>query len=425
MKIIVISLLLLAFGSCTHFPTTPPVLILGVSLPDARNIFQALESDYFTGLLRPLLQEHMLVVYFESALTPKDLSCVGCFPYLRGVQPRTYYSQVHDPFASVEMLFTERGEEMIWNRRRAMLTLPCQRNSIQLYNFKNSNLTAHDKFMKAVALNLEDCPVIHLYTAHAEQMKALQRRLQRVNDIMKWMKPTATTTTTTEKPKFRGQTSQEHVLRNGSKQSPSIVVLRHPRGIVALDKIVFAEEIPKGLNVYYKRFHIYPSGQSSLSLKLKDNTNIKKGVNFFIDTSLGPLKIKLAPVVGCWRIPKLIFQNTTFIPRDLLFYGKRFSFCCYALTAYSDDGARLTLYSFSMDVVLADNISAMDPDYMPKACWLCEEYLTPALTQAIFTVCILLFLLGLGLTMFLEMGRNMRMPNIREPEPPLKVPVER
>ncbi|EDW71263.1 uncharacterized protein Dvir_GJ16159 [Drosophila virilis] len=423
MKIILISLLLCCFGSCTNFPKTPPVLIWGVSLPDTPNIFQALDSDYFTGLLRSLLQEHMLVVYFEQALTSKDLSCVGCFPYMRDVQPRTYYSQVHDPIASVERLFTERDEEMIWNRRKAMLTLPCLKNSIQLYNFKNANLTAHDKFIKAVARNLEGCPVVHLYTAHTEQMKALQRRLQRVNDIMKWTKPTATTTT--EKPKFRGDANQEQVFRNGSKQGPPIVVLRHPRGIVALDKIVFAEEIPKGLNVYYKRFHIYPSGKSSLSLMLKDTTNIKKGVNFVIDTSLGPLKIKLAPVVGCWRIPKLIFQNTTFIPRDLLFYGKRFSFCCYALTAYSDDGARLTLYSFSMDVVLVDTISAMDPDYMPKACWLCEEYLTPAITQAIFTVGILLSLLGLGLTLFLEMGRNMRMANIREPEPHLKVPIDR
>ncbi|XP_064537309.1 V-type proton ATPase subunit S1 [Drosophila montana] len=428
MKIILISLWLVGFGSCTNVPRTPPVLIWGISLPDARSIFQVIKSNHFTSLLRSLLKEHMLIVYFEPALTSKDLSCMECFTYLRGVQPRTYYSQVQDPILSVELLFAEREEEMIWNRKRTMLTLTCRTNSIHVYNFRDSNLTTHDDFMEAVASNLENCPVIHLYTAHAEQTKALQRRLQRENDIMKLGKPTTTTTTTTttsKKPKMGDSDVREHVPRNRSAEDPPIVVLRHPKGILSLDKIVFAEEIPKGLNVYYKRIHIYPSGKSSLSLQLRDKANILKGVNFIIDTSLGPLKIKLAPVVGCWRIPKLIFQNTTFIPRDLLFYGKRFSFCCHAVTAYSSQGARLTLYSLSMDVVLVDTISAMDPDYMPRACWHCEEYLTPGITQAIFTVSILLSLLGLGLTMFLEMGRNMRMPNINDPEPHLKVASER
>lgn len=58
----------------------------------------------------------------------------------------------------------------------------------------------------------------------------------------------------------------------------------------------------------------------------------------------------------------------------------------------------------------------MDPEYIPRACWTCESYLTPAIATALFTIFILLVLLYTGMSHLLGIERQLRVANASEPE---------
>ncbi|EDW04212.1 V-type proton ATPase subunit S1 [Drosophila grimshawi] len=415
-----VQLLLLINGiAAIHLPSTPPAVIWGVKLPGPGNIFQALPSRKFVRMLMPQQEDHMIVAFLAPMLTSKDLSCGEndkCFEYLRQVAPLTYYSQVQQPVESIEQLFTNRGQKLKWSTTFEMSQLKCQTDRIHAYNFRDNNLTAHDQIMAAVAGNLWGCPLIMIYTAHGEQMEALQRRLQRTNSIIIWEK---------QQPSWK-KAKRNKLLQNRTKIDPNeVTVLRHLKAIIGVNRIVLAEQYLSAQQVHYKRQQIdLNEKHSSLRLELEHRSSIMKGVTLIIVTSMGSLRLRFLPAMGNWHMTSMKFKNITLIPRDIIFYSNKFSFCCQALTAYSKEGHRLTLFSFSMDIIIEGDFSALDYDYIPKPCWLCEGYLTTGLIQSIFIVVILLSLLGMGLTMFLSMGRNKRMSGANDPEPHVKETAE-
>ncbi|XP_030238794.1 uncharacterized protein LOC108658801 [Drosophila navojoa] len=400
-------------------PSTPPVVIWGAKLTEPRNIFHTIKPKKFAARLRPLLKDHMLIVYFAPLLTSKDLSCLqpDCFAYLRKMEPRTYYSKIRKPVTALGTLLAEHNQELVWSERDKMLQLPCKKGHIYAYNFQTQNLTEHDKFMEAVASNLTACQVVQLYTAHGEPTEEIERRIRRTDEAKG--RPLAEPQMQT-KSQMPSNISRSEPKGDDQKQITEIRVFRHPRAIITLSTIVYAQEYSTGVNVYYTREYIHMTEAVKFDVELRDPLNIMKGVAFLISTAAGDLRIILLPVVGNWRIYKLVFRNVTHTPRDLLFYGKKFSFCCQSLNAYSKVGSRVSMQSLSMDVVAVDSVTAMDPDYMPKPCWLCEVYLTPALTQTLFTVAILLMMLVFGITLFFNMGQNNQLPNGNEPDPFVK-----
>ncbi|TDG49472.1 hypothetical protein AWZ03_004155 [Drosophila navojoa] len=344
-------------------PSTPPVVIWGAKLTEPRNIFHTIKPKKFAARLRPLLKDHMLIVYFAPLLTSKDLSCLqpDCFAYLRKMEPRTYYSKIRKPVTALGTLLAEHNQELVWSERDKMLQLPCKKGHIYAYNFQTQNLTEHDKFMEAVASNLTACQVVQLYTAHGEPTEEIERRIRRTDEAKG--RPLAEPQMQT-KSQMPSNISRSEPKGDDQKQITEIRVFRHPRAIITLSTIVYAQEYSTGVNVYYTREYIHMTEAVKFDVELRDPLNIMKGVAFLISTAAGDLRIILLPVV--------------------------------------------------------DSVTAMDPDYMPKPCWLCEVYLTPALTQTLFTVAILLMMLVFGITLFFNMGQNNQLPNGNEPDPFVK-----
>ncbi|XP_034472770.1 V-type proton ATPase subunit S1-like [Drosophila innubila] len=387
-----------------ELPITPPAFIWGVDLPKPPSIFEFVNTKMLFDMLRPLQEEHMIIVYFASELTAKDFSCLepNCFEFLRQVKPFNFYSQVHRPLLALQRM--SEGS-VIWEERETLLQLPCQRNKIHAYNFTDRDLQDHDQLMKAVSNSLALCPLLQIYTAHSEEIWAMKRRHDR----------------------FYLKGSRRQLAREAPNNPAALpTVLRHTTGLISIGKIVLAEEVKRGLIVNYKRSEVIIVDEAPLRLNFVDDTNIRNGFVLTISTSMGPLYIEVLPTMGNWRISRIVFiGNVTFIPRDLLFYSQKFSLCCRCFTTYSELGARLSLYMFHMDVVFNKYYSALDPDYVPKECWLCEQFLTPGLTQGIFSAFILLLILAIGTSMLLSIGRNKRFSSANEPELYVKGYAER
>lgn len=205
--------------------------------------------------------------------------------------------------------------------------------------------------MESVVSDLTACQLVQLYTAHGEQTEELARRLRRI-DRLAMRRQLAEEAA--ENLQMRSGFSFSGRNANPENRNQSVAILRHPQAIVGLSMIVNALEIRVGLSVYYEREYIYMSEQdSSLEVKMNDDSDIKKGVALIISTPKENLHIILSNVVGNWRLKKLDFMNVTYRPRDLIFYSTQFSFCCQSLNAYSKMGGRISMHSFSMDVILA------------------------------------------------------------------------
>ncbi|KAL7741486.1 hypothetical protein ACLKA6_000806 [Drosophila palustris] len=384
-------------------PVTPPAFIWGAELPKSPTIFEFVNTKMLFEMLRPLREQHMIIAYFATELTAKDFSCLepDCFEFLRQLRPFNFYSQVHQPLVALRRI-----SPVIWvEEREALLQLPCQKGEIHAYNFTDRNLKDHDNLMKAVSNTLTSCPLVQIYTAHTEEFWAMKRRHDRFY--------------------LKGNRRQlARVAKNSL--APVSTVLRHNLGVVSVEKIVLAEEVKQGLTIVYKRTEVTVIDDAPLQVVLVDERNINNGFALVISSSMGPIYIQVMPTMGNWRLSRIVFnENVTFIPRDLLFYSKKFSFCCRLFTTYSELGARLSLYMFHLDVVLNNYFSALDPDYVPKECWLCEQFLTPGITQGIFSALILLLILAIGTSMLLSIGRNKRFSSANEPELYVKGYAER
>ncbi|KAH8293145.1 hypothetical protein KR044_006620, partial [Drosophila immigrans] len=332
-------------------------------------------------------------------LTSKDFSCEkgDCFPFLRQVQPINYYSQVQEPLAALQTIAKLRHQTVVWDNETSLLETSCLPNEVHVYNFTDRQLNNHDSIMKAVSATLLDCPLVQLYTAHGEELEAQHRRQDRV--------------TGKENRQELTRVVQPLISQNTHKAT----VLRHIAAVVSVDKITLAEEVRKGLSISYKRTEVTIT-EAPLRLTKADDANILTGFFVEMDTSLGPLAIDVLPAKGNWLIWRVRLNHNIFLPRDLLFYGRKFSFCCSELLVYSDVGSCLTLSMFYMDVESKRELSPLDLDYVAKRCWLCQHFLTPSITQVLFTLVLLVIILGVGLSMLLSIGRPKKFPPSSEPE---------
>ncbi|KAH8378184.1 hypothetical protein KR093_009882, partial [Drosophila rubida] len=333
-------------------------------------------------------------------LTSKDFGCQDndCFPFLRTVKPFNYYSQVYQLLDALQEIAKLRNRTVIWEDEKSAIELPCLPNEIHVYNFTDNHLNAHDNFMEANSDALRDCPLIQIYTAHWEEFEAQKRRRERVEE--------------------QKESRQLEVRAEQKKPKNNAHVLRHILAVVSISQVVLADIVDIGLHTSFKRTEAnITDGSGSLKLTMVDESSILNGFFIEISTSMGPLAIDVVPVSGNWQIHQLRFAKHIFKPRDLMFYGRQFSFCCQKIVAYSEVGSTLSISMFHMDIQMdRKDYSPLDLDYKAKSCWQCESFLTPGLTQALFTVALLLLILAIGLSMLLTIGRPQKFPSAYEPE---------
>ncbi|XP_034097927.2 V-type proton ATPase subunit S1 [Drosophila albomicans] len=406
-------LLILGAFVAAELPVTPPAIIWGVKLPKSRSIFEYVSPETLVEMLQPKeATPRMIIAYFANDLTSKDFSCLepDCFPFLRQVKPFNYYSQVHQPLVALQTIAELRNRTLIWDSATSLLKTTCVPHEIHIFNFTDGQLNKHDSFMKSISDRLKDCPLVQIYTAHFEEFEAQQRRRNRV----------------------AGKKNRQELVRNveptASQRPQEAKVLRNLMAVVSIQKIMFAEAIQRGQIMNFKRtqVEILDSSEAPLKLTLADASNILKGYVVEIATSMGPLAIDVLPVSGNWHIWRMHFYKQHFKARDLLFYGRKFSFCCHEMNLYSEQGSSLTFSMFYMDVEMNPNeFTPMDLDYVAKSCWLCQNFLTPSVTQILFAIVLLLIILGVGLSMLLSIGRPKKFPSSTEPELYVKGYAER
>ncbi|XP_022221529.2 V-type proton ATPase subunit S1 [Drosophila obscura] len=406
-------LLIMKFVWAINTPSSPPMLIWGIDTPQPQSIFQYMKTFDLVRMLRPIQREYMIVVYLASELTAKDINCPSCFPQMSQILPVRYYSQVEKPLRALDHI--SRGAVspgLVWH------TLPmdgseidlgqeirCEIGQIHGFNFGDRSLTAHDATIAAVLEVLKGCRVIHIYTALEEEYRALRRR------------------------RFYSMSGKRHSHTEGSNviftgdvglraDPTNLTILRHELAIVGVQKIIQAMEMKVGHEVRYNRTYVrLRTGNDSLQMGLVGVQTVKKGFVVVMNTHMGYLMMEILPVGGSWLITRIVFNsNTTYYPRDMIFFSFGHSLCCQSITAYSDEGWRLTLYSFHLDVMLTASDSGFNPDYVPKPCWHCDIYISAVLSQSIFTLGILFFVLCVGLIMLWDIGRNRFVQNVNDPD---------
>ncbi|EDW76511.1 uncharacterized protein Dwil_GK14624 [Drosophila willistoni] len=394
-----------------YIPNTPPVLILGTDLGPSKSIFQPVRSAEFGQLLKPLWNDHIFMVYMAPELTSKDFNCKDCYPFARQVLPRTYYSQVQNPLKALEKM-----GKMKWPDKRNSSTLtkeleeeiPCSLSVINAFNLTDRQLDQHDTFMYNISKHLSKCShkSLHIYTSYNELERVLKRRRWRRAEF-KLLPP--------------GDQMREIVttVREGSrhgKEKQNLTILRNELAVVGVEKIVLALEMHFGTLTYYER-SVLNIHDAALSMAMIDMANVLKGMTIMIKIDLGYLTITVLPCDGNWAISRLTLNgNTSFFLPNMPYFGEKFSFCCNSLTGHTDNGSRLSLYSFHLDIVTNDSESGIDPNYKAKPCWSCDQYVTPQILQCLFTVSILVSILAIGVAMIWDIGRTQRMQNANHPD---------
>ncbi|XP_068151620.1 V-type proton ATPase subunit S1 [Drosophila tropicalis] len=395
-----------------YIPNTPPVLMLGTDLGPSKSIFQPVRSAEFGQLLKPLWKDHMFLLYMAPELTSKDFNCKDCYPFARKMLPRTYYSQVQNPLRALEKM-----GKMKWPDKGNTSTLtkeledeiPCRLRVIHAFNFTDRQLDQHDTFMYNISKHLSKCShnLLHIYTSYNELERVLKRRRWRRAEF-KLLPPGN---------QMRKIVSTVKSDERHGKEKHNLTILRHDEAVVGVEKIVLAIEMRFGTLYYYERSDLRVHDDEPLSLAMIDMANVLKGMTIMIRIEMGYLTITILPCDGNWAITRLTLNgNTSFFLPSMPYFGDKFSFCCNTLTAHTDNGSRLSLYSFHLDIVSNDSESGMDPNYRAKPCWSCDKYVTTHLLQCLFTLTILVGILALGVAMIWDIGRTNRMQKANQPD---------
>ncbi|XP_034666941.1 uncharacterized protein LOC117900622 [Drosophila subobscura] len=394
-------------------PSSPPMLIWGIDVPQPESIFRYMKTFDLVRLLRPIQNDYMIVVYLASELTAKDINCPSCFPAMSQILPVRYFSQVEKPLRALDHIsrgslkpgLTWHSLSMDGSEIDLAKEIRCQIGSIHGFNFGDRNMQAHDATIAAVLEVLKSCRVIHIYTALEEESTALRRRRVYSMSSMR-----------------HSHTDDMNVVFTGDvglKADPTnLTILRHELAIVGVQKIIQAMEIKVGHEVRYNRTYVQlKTGNDSLQMGLVGVQTVKKGFVVVLKTHMGYMLIECLPVGGSWLITRIVFNsNMTFYPREMTFFSFQHSLCCQSVTAYSDEGWRLTLYSFHLDVMRRSSDSGYNPDYVPKPCWHCDKYISSVISQSIFALAILFFVLCVGLIMLWDIGRNRFVQNVNDPD---------
>ncbi|EDW28767.1 GL18769 [Drosophila persimilis] len=394
-------------------PSTPPMLIWGLDTPPPQTIFKYMKTFDLVRMLKPIHKDYMIVVYLATELTAKDINCPSCYPMMSQILPVRFYSQVEKPIRALDHISrVSISPGLVWHVLPADGTeinlakeIPCEIGRIHCFNFGDRNLPAHDATIAAVLDELKSCRVIHIYTAFEEESRALKRRRYYSTSSMRHSHNEDTNVV------FTGDV--------GQKADPTkLTILRHELAIVGVLKIILAEEVKVGHEVHYNRTYVeLKTGNESLQVGLVGSHGVNEGFVIVLNTHMGYMLIESLPVGGSWQITRIIFNiNVTYYPRELIFFSLKNSLCCQSITAYSDEGARLSLYSFHLDVMTEASDSGFNPDYKPKPCWHCNKYISSVLSQSIFALGLLIFVLSVGFIMLWDIGRNRFVQNIHDPD---------
>ncbi|XP_052851911.1 uncharacterized protein LOC128261967 [Drosophila gunungcola] len=393
--------------------SSPPVLIWGTETPKPTSIFRPFKSDQFYQIIKNLQKDNMIVVYLASELAAKDINCDVCFPYLSKIQPMNFYSQVEEPLMAVERV-SGTTKEIIWHnpiiteirRLELEMELPCEKGQIHAFRFKDRNLLAHDAAMAVATYQFTDCPVVHLYTAFTEEDRAFQRRkAQKTRPVPIQMDPSKSIGPPTD----QNDTASGHGLQKFTYTIvDNMTLLRHDMLILSFQHILLARMERQGPQTYFNRTKVVlPVGREEVQMGLLNGRDIYGGVVVVLDTNISPLIIELMPSQGNWHFTRIIFgSNTTYYPRDLVFFGFDFSLCCPDITTFAADASRLTIFDFRLDILWQDDDNGMDMGYEVKPCWGCAVFMTPTLTQTLFVMLVIALILWIGLAMILSIGQN-------------------
>lgn len=281
--------------------------------------------------------------------------------------------------------------------------------------------------MGAISWSLTFCPLIQIYTAHDEEVKALARRRHRLHTLQN---------RTGDPSKWTNDSVWEY---DAAGNTSDAITLRHDKVLVVLTDIVHAVQNNEDMKTYYKRetLKVAKEDRNLLVTYVKDN-KVQNGFEVSFITNKGPLSVVVVPVMGNWGITRMHLNvNHSYRLFDLVVFSQNNSICCHSVTGFATTGSRLTLYMFHMDIIVngkqeinrkdstdiksssssfSDKQSAMDPEYVPKPCWTCETYLTSNISSILFVVSILLVMLTVGMSHLLGMGRPTRIPKANEPE---------
>ncbi|XP_017050606.2 uncharacterized protein LOC108094516 [Drosophila ficusphila] len=403
--------------------SSPPVLIWGVDTPKATSIFRPVTNSQFSKMIKNMQKDNMIVVYLASELAAKDINCDVCFPYLSKIHPMNFYTQVEEPLKAIRRV-SRATEEIVYHnpiisdirKLELEMELPCNKGQIHAFNFNDRNVLAHDAAMAVATYQFSDCPVVHVYTAYTEEDRSYQRRkAYKTRPVPIQMDPSKGIDTDSSGPSFNQSLGEPEFTYN---MVDNITVLRHNMVIVAFKSILMATRIGKGVQVPYNRTQVFlTEGEGEVQVGLLNGRDIKRGIVVVMTTNLSPLILELVPSLGNWYLTRIIFGgNKTFYPRDRIFFGFDFSLCCSDITVFASDTARLSFFDFHLDILYLDKDNGMDSNYEVKPCWSCSVVLTPALSQTIFVMLIIVSILCIGMAMILSIGQNRIMLNANDPE---------
>ncbi|XP_016987806.1 uncharacterized protein LOC108050584 [Drosophila rhopaloa] len=419
-----VSLILVIYFSLgtADVTSSPPVLIWGTETSKATSIFRPVKFDKFYKIIKNLKRDNMIVIYLASELAAKDINCDVCFPYLSKIHPMNYYSQVEEPLKAVEQVSKMTREGIIWHtpliteirRLELEMELPCKKGQIHAFSFNDRNVLAHDAAMAVATYQFSDCPVVHLYTAYTEEDRAFQRRKsQKIRPAPIVMDPSKTVGSSTD----GNDTDSSDPKQFSYTIVNNMTLLRHNMVVLLFQNIMMATK-HRHFSLAFNRTHVVlPKGKEGVQVGLLNGVDIYRGIVVVMDTSISPLIIELVPSHGNWHLTRIIFgSNTTYYPRDLIFFGLDFSLCCPDITVFSSDSSRLTIFDLHLDILWRDNDNGMDAEYEAKPCWGCSVLMTPTLTQTIFVMLIVTLILWIGLAMILAIGQNRFLQNAADPD---------
>ncbi|KAH8413542.1 hypothetical protein KR009_012234 [Drosophila setifemur] len=387
---------------------SPPMLIWGAETPKLISIFQTFTQPDFTNLITKLRVDHMIVVYFASELSAKEINCPICFPFLTTVRALNYYPQVEEPLTALNKC-AQGEDDIIWHTPNAtdfveldlQKELPCEMNKIHCFNFTDRHLLSHDEAMEKATDHLFNCSVVHIYTAFAEETSAFGRRHDK------------------EKIKIPNPSMQTFVIKDDYGHPANLTIVRHKCCALGFNRISFAKR-------EQNKFEYQPVNLAcgcGLDVGLYNGEDVTAGIVVSVKVDLGSMLIELLPSMGNWYLTRILFQgNSTYYPRDLIYFSEDFSLCGEVLNFYSESGSRLSIFGCQIDVVTNKDLSAEDPKYEGKPCWSCSHMMSPPLCQAIFIMSFFLLMLGVGLFLLTGIGRNSFVQNLNEP--PLHVKAD-
>ncbi|KAH8308416.1 hypothetical protein KR059_012509 [Drosophila kikkawai] len=389
--------------------SSPPVLIWGIKTPKIETIFRLVTNKQFYGLMKKIQKEHMIVMYLASELSAKDLNCEPCFPNLMLIKNMNYYSQVEEPLKALQRV-SQKTNEIIWHKLlitnqtdlKLEMKMPCQPGRIHAFDFQDRNRLAHDYAMGVSNLQFDNCPVVQAYTALKEENLAYQRRKEQSIII---------------RTRKNESDMAPHLSFISTRSNNELIVLRCKQAILAFNRILLSyRETGKSPHMVRTNLTVRRNNQAMQVGTYKEPDDLSAGLVLVLDTAFSPIVIEVLPVKGNWYLTRVIINDTTFYPKDLIFFSDDFSLCCSEVNFFAWDKSLLSLTDFHLDIITSADKSGMLLQYQAKPCWSTSQFLTPTLAQTLIVMFLFVGIFSIGMVFITNIGRNELVQVAAEPD---------